>query len=124
MRIHIVATRLEKDRILPRLANALSEATNWTISEKPDPTADLNYFFPYLELENHPDFKDTPIAAWFSHYEVTTPQKMKLWDDAAKRCDIRITSARMYLDQLKKYGITYLATPPLDRDKFNLLDLE
>lgn len=121
MKIHIVATRLEKGRILPRLANELAKITNWTISNEPDSKADLNYFFPYLELENHPDFDATPIAAWFTHKDYAQPKKVEMWDRAAKRCDIRLTSAKLYLNDLKKYGATFLVTPPLDRKKFKPL---
>lgn len=118
MKVHIVATRLEKQRILPRLANLLAEQTLWSISDKPNAEADLNYFFPYLELENHPEFDATPIAAWFTHKDYAQPKKVEMWDRAAKRCDIRTTSAKIYYEDLKKYGATFLVTPPLDRDKF------
>ena len=120
MKIHIIATRLEADRILPRLVNLLAEGTNWTVSDKPDENADLNYFLPYLELDNHKSFNATKIAAWFTHKDISIPAKVKLWDDAAKRCDIRLTSAKMYYEDLKKYGPTFIVRPPLDRSKFDI----
>ena len=118
MKIHIIATRLEKDRILPRLANLLADNTGWTIAEEPDEKADINLFFPYLELDRFPNFDKTPVAAWFTHIDYAQPDKVKMWEAAAKRCDIRFTSAKKYLPELKKYGATYLVTPPLDRTKF------
>jgi hypothetical protein len=118
MKIHIVAQRLEKERILPRLANLLANNTGWSISDTPDENADINYFFPYLELERFPHFKATKIAAWFTHIDYAQPEKVNMWERAAKRCDLRLTSAKMYYDELKKYGATELVTPPLDRDKF------
>jgi hypothetical protein len=118
MKIHIICTRLEADRIVPRLANLLAQGTNWTISEVPDETADLNYFFPYLELDNHKSFNATKIAAWFSHKDYAQPKKVTSWDNAAKRCDIRTTSAKKYFSELEKYGPTFIVSPPLDRNKF------
>ena len=118
MRIHIICQRLEKERILPRLGNLLAKQTNWAISDEPDKEADINYFFPYLELERFPNFNETPIAAWFTHKDFAQPKKVEMWDRVAKRCDIRLTSAKLYYDELKKYGATYLVTPPLDRNKF------
>lgn len=118
MKIHIIAQRLEADRILPRLANLLSEKTNWTISDSPDEHADINYFLPYLELDRFKTFNKTKIAAWFTHYETDVPDKQKIWQDAAKRCDVRLTSARKYYDMLIGFGPTFIVTPPLDTDKF------
>lgn len=114
MKIHIIAQRLEKERILPRLANSLVDGTNWTISDSPDETADINYFFPYLELDRFPNFKATKIVAWFTHIDYAQPDKVKMWEQAAKRCDIRLTSARKYLKELEPYGPSLLVTPPLD----------
>ena len=118
MKIHIIAQRLDKDRILPRLANMLADGTNWSISEEPDESADLNYFFPYLELERFPEFNSTPIAAWFTHIDYAQPEKVEMWNRAAKRCDIRLTSARKYYNELKQYGATHLVTPPVDFSMF------
>lgn len=118
MKCHIIAQRLEADRILPRLANMLSDNTNWSISDSPDEHADLNYFLPYLELDRFKSFNATPIMAWFSHYEENVPDKQKIWLDAAKRCDVRLTSARKYYDMLIEFGPTFIVTPPLDTSKF------
>lgn len=120
MRIHIIAQRLEKERILPRLANQLARDNSYTISEEPDETADINYFFPYLELERFKTFEATPIAAWFTHIDYAQPEKVRMWNEAAERCDLRLTSARKYYEELKKYGATELATPPLDLNMFTI----
>lgn len=118
MKIHIIAQRLEADRILPRLANMLADNTNWSISESPDEFADVNYFLPYLELDRFRTFNKTKIVAWFTHYETDVPDKQKIWLDAAKRCDVRLTSARKYYNMLIEFGPTFIVTPPLDTDKF------
>ena len=118
MKIHIIAQRLEKERILPRLANSLANGTNWTLSEEPDENADINYFFPYLELDRFPDFDKTPIFAWFTHLDLAQPLKVLMWENAAKRCDVRLTSALKYKKMLDQYGPTFIVTAPLDLEKF------
>jgi hypothetical protein len=118
MKIHIIAQRLEKERILPRLANSLVDGTGWTISDEPDIKADINYFFPYLELDRFKDFNITPIFAWFTHYDLAQPVKCQIWDSAAKRCSVRLTSALKYKKMLDPYGLTFIVTPPLDLGKF------
>lgn len=118
MKIRIVASRLEADRILPRLARILSEGTGWELAEEPSEHVQLNLFLPYLELDRFKEFRATPIAAWFTHADVDVPEKMALWERSAQRCDIRFTSALIYYNMLKKYGPTYIVTPPLDHNKF------
>lgn len=118
MKIHIICSRLEADRIVPRLATSLANATHWSIGESPDDNADLNYFFPYLEYPKN-GYKKTKTAAWFTHKETTVKAKDKEWIRVAKEVDLRTTSALMYLKDLEKYGTTVLVTTPLDRKKFN-----
>ena len=48
MRVHVVAERLSKDRILPRLARYLAGGNGWTASAEPDSSADANYFCNYI----------------------------------------------------------------------------
>jgi len=120
MKISVVATRLEKDRILPRLANEFL-GCNWIVSETPIETADLVYFFPYLEMARFLDWNKTPTACWYTHYEPDVKEKAKLWELTASKCDIRLTSAKMYYEELKRYGVTYLVTPPLERAKFEII---
>lgn len=118
MKIHIIAQRLEADRILPRLANLLADKTNWTISDSPDEFADINLFLPYLELDRFRNFDKTPVICWFTHYEDNVEDKAKIWEWAAKKSDVRLTSALKYYNMLIKYGPTYIVTPPLDHSKF------
>lgn len=118
--VHIICRNYTEDRIIPRLARDLAEGTGWTLGDRPDPTARLNYFFPYLEWERFQDFKATPSAAWFTHIDTAQPGKVSIWDQAAQAVDLRLTSARQYADQLATWGPTGLVTPPLDRTKFTL----
>jgi hypothetical protein len=84
------------------------------MNETPDPTADLNYFFPYLELERFSDFHDTPTAAYFSHYEEDNEHKTDLWQRFAPAVDLRIVTAQLYGEQVKQFGPTVLARPAVD----------
>jgi len=121
MRVHIITRAATKNtRILSRLALGLANATGWTVGDGPDPTADLNYFLPYLELFSLPDpnYTATKTAAWFTHHDTIQPGKSDLWARAAEAVDLRLTSARRYLPDLKSYGPAGVVTPPLDRDKF------
>lgn len=116
MNIHIVASFLKTDRILPRLARELADATGWTLGEEADPAADLNYYFPYLEMTS----KRIPglAAALFTHREDVIPAKVKMWERHAADVDLRITWARQYEDDLAAYGPTLRLNPPLDRGLF------
>lgn len=117
MNVHIVAEEYQLDRILGRLARALAEGAGWTVSEQPNPNADINYLFPYLELKRVGK-PDTRTAAWFSHKDLGQPGKVRLWEQAANQVDLRLTSAKLYLPELTSYGDAALVTPPLERDKF------
>ena len=123
MRIHIVCSRLHADRVLPRLARILAFGTNWSLSEEPDPDADLNYFFPYIELQ-HREWSETLTASWFTHKDIVHPKKEKLWNEVAARVDLRLTSAPMYLSDLRQYGPTHLVRPAVDRMHFNIYPKE
>lgn len=114
MRIHVVC-RAQRDSILERKARVLAEHTGWTMSKAPDPSADLNYAFPYLELRN--DYKGE-FAGYFTHREDVIPTKARIWKRQAERAALRITSARQYEADLQQYGPTVRILPPLDRDKF------
>ena len=73
MRVHIVCSFPEIDRVLPRLARSLADATGWPVGAVADPTADLNYYFPYLEVR-----QGSPIgrsAALFRSTPASTPSK-------------------------------------------------
>jgi hypothetical protein len=122
MRIHIVARDYTSDQILARLAAQLAKHAAFTVGNTPDPKADLNYFFPYLERHQFPTFNVTPVAAWFSHKDTDRPEKVEMWDDAAVTIDLAITCAPLYYDELSAVGATELVTPPLDREMFKPLN--
>ena len=114
MHVHIICR--DTGHVIPRLAKVLVEqsAGRWTMSESPDPTATLNYFFPYLELERFPDFDKTPTAAYFSHYEQDNDHKTKIWNTYAPAVDLRVVTAQLYADRVGEFGQTALARPAVD----------
>ena len=117
MNVHIICNRLYADRILPRLARALAQATGWTIADVPNPDAKINYFFPYLELQ-HKDWKDTKSAAWFTHRDTSNKDKAALWDRVASQVMLRTVTARMYLPWLEPHGKTDVVRPAVELDRF------
>ena len=115
MKIHIACKWPDHSwRILPRLARSLIVGTSWTLSESPDPKADLNYFIPY----RHGAWRDcqTVRAALFTHWS----GKRGSWPEAAEAMDLRLTWAEQYEKLLWPYGLTRRVTPCLDTEKFNL----
>lgn len=123
MRVHLVMSDGTTD-LLKRLALPLAESLNWSVGSSPIAETELNYFFPYLEMQPFVDFDKTPTAAWFTHHEdpEAVPGKDAIWQRVAETVDLRLTSAPMYRDELQSYGMTRLVTPPLDRKKFTFAD--
>lgn len=118
-RIHIICSRPQADRILPRLARYLAEANGWSLSDKPDPSADLNYALNYLECsQNNRGWHETPFAAWFTHYDAANAAKAKLWDFAAAHVDLRTVTAEQYALLLRPLGQTVTVLPPVELDRF------
>lgn len=117
MRVHIVYQ--SGGHVIDRLAEQLLSSRGtcgWTTGKQPDPQADLNYFFPYLDLAClYPNFNETPIACYFSHYEENDARKAAWWSAAAERADFGVVTARQYADMLDIP--TALAHPPVD-DQF------
>lgn len=114
MKVHIVAPEADETRLLYRLAKALADGTDWTMGRAPIAGADLNYLLPYFTA------CATPFGGYFTHREDTIPSKVRVWNAQARRAKVRIVTAQQYYDELQGYGPTFLVTPPLDREKFNL----
>lgn len=118
-KVHIICTRPNADRILPRLARYLRDGNGWTLSDKPDPSADLNYALNYLECSQYNrGWHDTPVAAWFTHYDTANHQKAGFWDQAAKLVDLRTVTAEQYAAMLRPHGATVTVLPPVELDRF------
>ena len=122
MTVHVVAFDLSDPdgSILARKALALG-GLGWTVSEQPDPSATVNYFFPYITWSQYfHGWHETQTAAYFTHRESERwPMKRQWWDDAAAGVDLRLTSSRHNLAHLEPHGRTALVQhPPIDREAF------
>lgn len=114
MKAHIVCTNPGADQVLPRIAGYLTQGTEWAISEEPDPTADLNYFFLYIDwARRFPDWRETPTAAFFSHKDERRPEKAAWWNHTAHSVNLRCTCSEKYARGLREYGPTVIARPPV-----------
>lgn len=113
MNIHIVCQRINKDRVLPRLARTLAASTGWSIAEYPVPDASINYFFPYIELQKK-TWHSTPVAAWFTHRDTNDNRKAALWDVIAGQVDLRTLTAGVYKEQLEQFGTVEMVRPAVD----------
>ncbi len=122
MRVHIVCRRPHADRVLPRHARYLMQDTGWTLSEHPDPTADLNYFFNYIEwTQHHYGWRETKTAAYFTHMDTANKTKMSWWNKAANWADLHfVISNQKYAQILKKHGRLAIARPPVEREHFRM----
>ena len=98
----------------------LAANTGWSLSDSPDPHAELNHFICYIDLvESFNGWHDTPLSAYFTHREEKRPDKAGWWDTAAPQCDLRIVTARRYEAILEEYGPTVLVRPPVDQELFS-----
>lgn len=113
----------QQDRILPRLARCLAEQTGWSMAATPNGRADANLFVIYIDFaQYHYQFKATPVACWFSHYDEGQELKERWWEKAAKRANLRLTSARQYATMLEKHGPTKQVRPPIvDRERYGIV---
>jgi hypothetical protein len=119
LRVRIVCRDHESNKILPRKARALADATGWALDSGPDPQADLNVFLGYIEYgERFSDWRKTPTAAYFTHHEIGTPYKEMWWELAAQRAGLRVVSSSKYYQELEPYGPTARARPPVDVELF------
>ncbi len=119
--VHIVCQNHQQDRIIPRMARALRDRLGWTLSATYEP-CDLLYLSGYFEAQTLKSWPDVPVAAYFTHKEEEPPHnaKARLFDEIARRVDLRIVTARMYGAMVESYGPTAQAHAPLERDRFVL----
>ena len=112
MKVHIVL--FNDNHAITQQAMWLVEGNGWSCSEEPDPSADINYFMPYLkwELNKHPA---TRTAALFTHYEHGTAWKIDKWQDAATFIDMPLVETPIYYSAFNRAQIV---TPCVDRERF------
>jgi hypothetical protein len=120
LKIHIVYPgNGDEPGILSRLARALGDGTGYSMGQRPDHAADLNYYLPYLLYGG--GYPEAMAAAWFTHREEGWYEKAAQWDKVAHRVDLRVTSTRLYHDMLAGSGPVAMATPPIDDQFFGPL---
>ena len=120
-RVHVVCQNYQQDRIIPRMAQALANIPGWTVSARGvHPDADVLYLSAYFEAGRVKPWPDVPVAAYFTHREEHPPgnNKARVFDDIAKRVQLRIVTARMYQKHVSQWGPTLLASAPVDRSLF------
>lgn len=101
MKIHVVIRNPGEKKILPRLAAILQEHNGWSVSDRPARGVDLNYFQIYIDrAELFSDWRHTPAAAYFSHYEPGSKYREFWWDLAQKTTNFGIYTAQQYGDML------------------------
>jgi hypothetical protein len=123
--VHIVAAEWDTDQVLARLIRYLVSYAGWTVSNQPDPEADLNYFLPYLLFaQKNRDFKATPTAGYFSHHDTSSPEKAAWWREAAQHIDLRIVTAMQYGKLLRGYGETAYCHAGVELEHFKPLPRE
>src|SRR5512139_2740721 len=97
MKVHIVTPDPRGEGIIDRLARILAEQTGWTLSQKPQAGVNLNYSSLYIDYaQRFTDWKATPWAAYFSHFEVGTHYKEFWWETAAQGVRIKTITAKRY----------------------------
>ena len=119
MDVHIVCADYKTTKSLARKARLLVEHLGWTMSNVPRKNADIQYAFPYLSYKEK---CDTPFAAYFTHKEISRPGKAAMWDDRARRAKLRVVSAKQYCPDLSRHGQTVQILPPIDNEKFCIVE--
>jgi len=115
MNINIVYSDKGTNNILDRQAQALADETGWDYTKSPNAKADINSFICYIEFgERFSDWHLTPVSCWFTHHEPHQEWKAFWWELAEQNVDMRITAARMYLEELSGFGQAALCRPAID----------
>lgn len=111
-RVHVVTVDAGSDAILGRLVRPLIRELGWSYGEVPDPKAEVNYAFPYLQFKG----VRTKKAAWFTHLDIGRREKEVRWQEVDGAVDLRTVCTELYADQLSRP--TWVITPPVQLDKF------
>ena len=123
MRVNVVCKNWQEDRILPRFARYLRDGNGWSLTEEPDPTADVVYLAGYFEAQTlKREVWERPVAALFTHREETPVgnEKAKLFDSVAERVQLRVTMCRLYGKGLERHGLTVQPPLPVERERFTI----
>jgi hypothetical protein len=121
-RISVICRNAGEDRIIPRMARALRDVNGWSLGAAPDPKADAVYLSAYFESQIVKTWPSVPVAGYLTHREEDPPgnAKARLFDQMAKKLDLRVVTCRLYADQVRQWGPTVQAAAPLERERFDL----
>lgn len=121
--VNVVCRNYKEDRVLPRFARYLAEQLGWTLTAAPDLSADIVYLLGYFEAQLLPKpWPDRVIWSYFTHREEDPPGngKAKLFDEVAKRVQLRVAMCRLYAEPLGRYGPTIQPPLPVELERFTL----
>ncbi len=113
MRVNLVWLNPTGDKILDRLARYLADGNGWSLSDRPEGRVELNYSLVYIDFaQRFSDWRHTPWAAYFSHFEPESPYKKFWWEMASPLVRIKTVTAAQYGAILP--GQVVKVTPPVD----------
>jgi len=119
-RVCVVCRNFEEERVLPRMARALRDGLGWGLGAAPDPAADVVYWLGYFEgsgvRSQGPGGRGQLEAGYFTHREEAPPDgpKTRLYDEVARRVDLRVAMCRRYGLPLSELGATIIAPLPVE----------
>lgn len=100
MNVHVVTVDAGRDNIFGRILAPLLVLDGWTHGHDVRRDADINLFFPYLQMEGKRLPEQGVMASWFTHRDVGRPEKVRMWDDFDRQSHLRMACADLYLTQL------------------------
>jgi len=121
MKVRIVTPySVNSNSIIARLARHFTKYNGWPMRPVPHPRAVVNLFMPYTQWRFE-KFTRTPTAAWFTHKERPETEHgapLRRWEMAAKAVDLRVTPARLYLEELAECGRAVQIEHPVELKHF------
>lgn len=122
MKVNIICRNWRDDRVLPRFARYLADGLGWTLTQAAVP-ADVHYLTGYFETQVCPTWPAGPVVSLFTHREEEPPGNAKaaLYDEIAKRVQLRVAMCRRYAEPLSLLGPTITPPLPVERERFTIV---
>jgi len=115
MKVHIV---VQLDGwVLERQAREIERRLDYvSVGDQPSRHADINYYMSYALFADKTKFD----MCFFTAYQPDHPTLAKRWVDCARECDLAVTAANRYAEQLKEVGVKRIEmiTPGFDDKLF------
>jgi hypothetical protein len=118
--INILCRNHDDDRVLPRFARYLAWRLGWTLTKTPVPGASVYYLMGYFESQLFSAWPTVPVVSLFTHREEEPPgnAKARLYDEIARKVQMRVAMCRLYGGPLQVFGPTIQPPLPLERERF------